>query len=260
MTLAAQTFNGVCHRVGGEFAYSPGETIAAMASLGILMLDTVFARPLGDIGHPQSWRMPVRYAVVAGASAQRVVRQRSAGLLQPFIAAGLGLIERGAAAITTSCGFLSLLQAELSAALPVPVWTSSLLKLPELAGQAPGVITVDAQALTADHLRAAGAPEDTPVQGLASGCHLQTVLLEDGPELDAHLACQDVLAAARHLQARHPELRSLVFECTNLPPYAAAVQQATGLPVHDITTFVHQRWQALHPHQRWQALHPLQPL
>jgi hypothetical protein len=33
---------------------------------------------------------------------------------------------------------------------------------------------------------------------------------------------------------------ALVLECTNLPPYAARIQQATGLPVWDAIGLV--RW------------------
>lgn len=213
--------------------------------LGILMLQTRFPRPLGDVGHPGSWRMPVVFGTVAGASPQRVVRERAAGLLQPFIEAGQALVAQGARAVTTSCGFLVLFQRELAAALPVPVWTSSLLALPALADLRPGVITIDAEALGVDHLRAAGAPADTPVQGLAQGGVLQRTLLGNLPTLDVDAAQREVVAAALQLVQRHPQVRSLVLECTNLPPYARAVQQATGLPVHDLTTLVHERWHAL---------------
>ena len=41
--------------------------------LGVLMLDTRFPRPLGDIGHPQSFGVPVRQRVVAGAWPSSVV-------------------------------------------------------------------------------------------------------------------------------------------------------------------------------------------
>ena len=33
-----------------------------------------------------------------------------------------------------------------------------------------------------------------------------------------------------------------VLECTNLPPYAAAIRRATGRPVHDLVGFVGERW------------------
>jgi hypothetical protein len=207
-----------------------------MRWLGILMLETRFPRPPGDVGHPASWRMPVRYRTVAGASPQRVVREADASLLAPFVDAARALQAEGAAAITTSCGFLVRFQHALQAALDVPVWTSSLLALPAL--PRPGVITVDAQSL-------AGLAGDTPVGGLAPGCSLQRTLLDDLPTLDAVQAEADTVAAAQRLAQRHPEIESLVLECTNLPPYAAAVQRATGRPVHHLMTFVHERWEAL---------------
>lgn len=223
-------------RVAGEAWGLPAQRV-----LGVLMLDTRFPRLPGDIGHPATFAFPVRRAIVAGASPQRVVRERDPALLEPFVAAARRLVEAGgAAAITTSCGFLVLWQRELQDALKVPVWSSSLLLLPELAR--PGVITVDAAALTQEHLRAAGADGATPVEGLAPGCALQRTLLEDLPSLDAFDAARQTVAAALRLRARVPGLSDIVLECTNLPPYADDVRRATGLPVHDITTLLVQRF------------------
>lgn len=207
-----------------------------MRWLGVLMLDTRFPRPPGDVGHPASWQMPVRYRRVAGASPQRVVREADPALLAPFVGAARALQSEGASAITTGCGFLIRFQTEMQAALDVPVWTSSLLALPAL--PRPGVVTVDAQSL-------AGLAGDTPVEGLAPGCALQRTLLDDLPTLDMAQAEADTVAAAQRLVQRHPAIESLVLECTNLPPYAAAVQRATGRPVHHLMTFVHERWKAL---------------
>ncbi len=239
-------------------------------TLGILMLDTRFPRVPGDVGNPSTFDMPVRFAVVRHASPQRIVRERDTSLLAAFIGAGQRLVREGADAITTSCGFLVLWQHELQAALDVPVWTSSLLLLrdmnpPRSAFGAPpeggaasgpaepdprrlfgcrsscGVITIDAASLGADHLRAAGADVDTPIEGISAGSAFQRSLLEDRPELDAADAQQQVVGAAQRLLARHPELTDIVLECTNMPPYADAVRRATGRRVHDITTLVAQR-------------------
>jgi Asp/Glu/hydantoin racemase len=180
--------------------------------------------------------MPVRYRTVAGASPRRVVREADPSLLAPFVDAARALRAEGAAAITTSCGFLVRFQDALQAALDVPVWTSSLLALPTL--PRPGVITVDAASLT-------GLAGAAPVEGLAPGCSLQRTLLDDLPALDPQAAEADTVAAATRLLARQPDIESLVLECTNLPPYAAAVQRATGRPVHHLMTFVHERWETL---------------
>lgn len=207
------------------------------------MLDTHFPRPPGDIGHPATFDFPVRRRLVGGAAPGRVVRASAEDreLLARFVAAGSALVEEGAVAISTSCGFLARWQRELQAALPVPVWTSALLNLQVLSPKRCGVITIEADSLTPAHFEAVGADPATPVEGITPGSPLHRTLLEDRPELDQADAREQVLAAGRRLLAREPGLQALVLECTNLPPYAAALRQATGLPVHDIVSLLHER-------------------
>ena len=62
--------------------------------LGVLMLDTRFPRPPGDIGNPETFQrrgIPVRFRVVAGASPRRIVKEADPALLQPFVDAALQL-------------------------------------------------------------------------------------------------------------------------------------------------------------------------
>ena len=215
-------------------------------TLGVLMLDTRFARPVGDIGNPRTFAFPVRYSTVHGASPRRVVVERDLRLVAPFVAAARELEREGVAAITTSCGFLALFQRELAASVAVPLWTSSLLLVAEIeaglmAGERVGVVTADAASLSADHLRAVGARTDTPIEGLATSSRFRATLLDDLDTLDEDEARQATVAAAERLVARRPDVRAIVLECTNLPPYADAVRDATGLPVHDITTLVRSR-------------------
>jgi hypothetical protein len=215
-------------------------------ALGVLMLDTRFPRVEGDIGNPSTFAFPVRYRTIRGASPERVVRERDPALLEPFIDAGRALVAEGVSAITTSCGFLVLFQQQLETALPVPVWTSSLLALKELeaAGEVCGVVTVDAPSLSAQHLAAAGASPHTPVAGLAPGCAFQRTLLGNERDLDVAVARADTVEASMRLIERHPEVTSILLECTNMPPYADAVRAATGRKVHDITTLLRSRFDA----------------
>jgi hypothetical protein len=211
--------------------------------LGILMLDTRFPRIAGDIGHPATFPFPVRRRIVRGASPRRVVVDCDVALLGPFIDAGRALIAEGATALTTSCGFLVMFQRELQEALPVPVWTSSLLLLAELnaalgPGRVAGIVTVDAASLTAAHLAAAGAPLDTPIEGLAASSAFRRTLLNDEVGLDIAAARADTVDAALGLIARRADVAVIVLECTNMPPYATDVAAATGRPVHDITTLL----------------------
>lgn len=207
------------------------------------MLDAQFPRIAGDMGNATSWSFPVHYRIVRGASPDRVVRGTGDGLLGHFIDAARGLVEDGVDGITTNCGFLSLFQEELAAAVPVPVATSSLMQvamvnrvLPK--GKRAGILTISASSLTAQHLQAAGVPEGTPIGSTEGGQEFTRAILGNELELDIGLARADNVAAAVQMQADHPTLGALVLECTNMGPYAADIAAATGLPVFSILSFI----------------------
>ena len=206
------------------------------APLGILMLEARFPRIPGDMGNGETWPFPVLFRVVRGATPEKVVLLGAKGLLPDFIAAAQELVHLGAEAITTNCGFLSLFQRELAEAVQVPVATSSLMQVPWVQATLPpgkrvGVITVSKQSLTPAHLDAAGVPRDIPCVG--------TVLIRaDHQDMDIDLATQDILDAGRALVAQHPDVGAIVLECTNMPPYAAALRDALGLPVYDIYSMI----------------------
>lgn len=219
-----------------EDAGLPG---AGRGFLGVLMLDTRFPRWPGDIGHPESFGIPARHAVVRGAWPRTVVASaaslHAAGLGPAFVAQARRLQAEGAFAITTSCGFLVLLQDELQAAVGVPVVISSLLQLPGLLQQhrQVGVLTISAEQLGAEHLRAAGVPQarlaDVIVQGVDPDGEFSRAILGNRPAMDFTKAQAEVVQAACALKARAPALRAAVLECTNLPPHAKAIADATGL-------------------------------
>src|SRR5215216_1676728 len=101
-------------------------------SIGILMLQTRFPRVPGDMGNATSFAFPVVHRIVEAATPQRVVTAGDPRLLTPFIEAARELEQQGVLAITTNCGFLAMFQAELAAAVDVPVFSSSLLLVPML--------------------------------------------------------------------------------------------------------------------------------
>ena len=225
------------------------------APLGILMLEARFPRIPGDMGNASTWPFPVLYRIVEGANPESVVLKGAAGLLPNFIAAAEELVRFGAEAITTNCGFLSLFQKELAAQVKVPVATSSLMQVPWVqatlpAGKRVGVITVSAASLTPKHLEAAGVPLDTPLVGTEKGREFfRTLILGEKDDMDVEAAEQDILEAGRALVASHPEIAAIVLECTNMPPYAAALRAALGLPVYDIYSMITWFHAGLRPRQ-----------
>jgi hypothetical protein len=207
--------------------------------LGILMLESRFPRPRGDIGHPDSFPVPTRRLVVGGATPPQVVQDAATlaagGLLAAFVEGARRLERDGAAAITTSCGFLVLFQRELQDAVRVPLVTSSLLMLPGLLEARPqvGLLTISSERLGPEYLQAAGVPperlRDVMVQGVEPGGEFATAILGDRPYMHLPRAASEVVEAARKLKQRARGIETVVLECTNLPPYAREIEAATGL-------------------------------
>lgn len=227
-----------------QFNIAKGGKAVYGAPLGILMLEARFPRIPGDMGNATTWPFPVLYHVVRGASPERVVLQGARGLLPDFIAAAQDLVRLGAEAITTNCGFLALFQKELAEAVKVPVATSSLMQAPWVQATLPpgkrvGVVTVSGATLTPAHLQAVGVPLDTPIVGTESGKEFFRVLIKaEKDDMDITLAEADIIDAGRRLVADNPDVGAIVLECTNMPPYAAALREAVNLPVYDITSMI----------------------
>jgi hypothetical protein len=204
--------------------------------LGILMLDTRFPRIVGDVGNAQSYGFPVIFRTMQGiGSSDAVVAHPD----RPRVLAALkanaeALAAEGAVGLGTSCGFLALYQDDLAAVSPVPVATSALLHIRQMKSRKVGVITASARNLTPAHFEAVGAPWDTPFVGLPEDSSFAATFLRNGLTLDRDVVEREVVAAGRDLVAQHPDVDTVVLECTNLPPYRKALEAALGLPVYDV--------------------------
>ncbi len=217
------------------------------------MLETRFARVPGDMGNATTWPFPVLYRVVRGASARACVLDGAKGLLPAFIAAARELVDEGAEAITTTCGFLSLFQRELAAAVAVPVATSALMQIPWVqATLPPGQRRRrhHGQRAVADpaHFAAVGAPADTPVAGVEGGRELFRVLVKaEKHDLDTALAEADILAAGA---TSWPAIRRSAPSCSNARtcrPMRAPCSRELGLPVFDVYSLITWLHQGLRP-------------
>jgi Asp/Glu/hydantoin racemase len=215
-------------------------------TVGVLMLQTQFPRIPGDVGNATTWPFPVLYRIVEGATPLRVVEQADPDLVRPFAEAARELVEAGCQVITTSCGFLAIFQRELAREVPAPVATSALLLVPMVArllgpGQKVGILTARSHALTERHFNGVGwSSQDTPVvvAGMEDEPAWQASIGGNLPKLDRAAVEAAVVRKAASMVEREPGIGAFVLECTNLPPYAAALQRATERPVFDVVTLV----------------------
>ena len=210
-------------------------------AIGIMLLDTNFPRIPGDIGNATTFDFPVRYSVVKGATAIRVVEMADRSLKDSFIRAGRELEEEGVRAITTSCGYLIMFQDELAQALKIPIFTSSLLQVPVVhkmlgSDSRIGILTANDTTI-GQHLKKAGIT-DTPiaVKGAQNEPDFYNVFVENSQELDVDKAEQAVVRMAKELVSKYPDVGAFVCEGSNFSSFGPAVQEATKLPFFDIVT------------------------
>ncbi|MER9599664.1 hypothetical protein NKJ08_33440 [Mesorhizobium sp. M0244] len=220
----------------------------ASGVLGILELDdglppsrTALVAREGSLLNPGTFNRPLITEVVKGAFADIVIRG-DASLDVACVEAARRLVKRGASVISADCGFFIRHQATLSAAVDVPVVTSSLLLIPALLRQlAPqqilAVVSADSRYCTVD-LFGIENPTDwarVVVGGIEEGQYLQNALTRPFVQTDIEQIEQEVGACIEQLRTRHPSIAMLLLECTGFPCVAAAVRRRTRLPVYDIT-------------------------
>lgn len=220
--------------------------------IGILGLDSAFAKPPGHIKNASTFDFPVLYKTVRGATTHRLINEMDRTLLEPFVAALKEMEQEGVMAVTGSCGFLALFQKELADAVDVPVFISSLIQVPMVhcmlkSDQSVGILTAVKKQLTPDHLRAVRA-QSTPVciAGMDDQKEFMEVIIEaKRNELDFNKFEAELLSVAGGLIDRHPEVGAVVLECTDMPYFAHKIQKRVGRPVFDLITLTQMVYQAV---------------
>lgn len=218
--------------------------------IGILMLETKFHRPVGDIGNPDTFSFPVVYKIVEGATINRVVKEGDTKLIQPFIDAAKELQDQGVRAITTSCGFLSAFQKEIQNELSIPFLSSSLLQIEivkNIIGGTVGVITASEFNLTEKHFSFLNNTKDINIviKGMDDMPYFTEAIVNECMELNMDEVSREMQKVTSRLLEENPEVTAIILECTNMPPYREAIQEVTTLPIFDISTLVNYLYQTL---------------
>ncbi|MBW1954330.1 MAG: aspartate/glutamate racemase family protein [Deltaproteobacteria bacterium] len=220
-----------------------GQTSSGEA-IGILLLETSVPFIPGDVANATTYPFPVRFQKVEGFTVARAIG-KDPSVLEAMIEAAEDLVAQGVRAVTGDCGFMAIHQNVLAEKIRIPVFLSSLLQIPFITGLFTdtgkvGIITADAGSLDSRLLKSIGIenPEKLVIVGLENQPHFYDFAIKETGVLDTDKVEKEVVAAARHLTTRNPDIRALLLECSLLPPYAAAVQEAVDLPVFDYITMI----------------------
>jgi hypothetical protein len=103
-----------------------------------------------------------------------------------------------------------------------------------------GILCAKQSSLDQRMLTAVGIREDAPivVAGMEHCPAFRGAILEDQGWMDLDQVREEVVSTAVRLVTDHPEIGALLLECSDMPPYAKQIQDATGLPVWDYVSLV----------------------
>ena len=221
----------------------PGRVIYG-AAVGILLLDEYTPHVPGDIANASTFNYPVLHHVVEGLTVTRAVGKDSTAY--DILRAGAqALTRQGVGAVASNCGFLALHQQQLADELEVPVFLSSLMQIPFIAAMLGrnrklGILTANCKNLDASLLKLLGI-ESTPnlvIRGLEEQQNFSSMVLHEDGTFDPLKIENELVAEACEMAAADASIGAILLECALFPAYAAAVRDATNLPVFDFVTMI----------------------
>lgn len=236
----------------GEGLRQPDREITAVEqqsvsghAIGILVLDLSYPFLPGNAANATTFRFPVLYRILKGVGVQAVHGDQS--VLETILSAASELESQGVRAIVGSCGYLGNYQTEVAAAIKPPVFLSSLLQVPLISSSLKPEQKVGIICATKEHLT----PALLAKCGITDLSRIVLEGAEDLPEFSRFMAPafsnsfnpakaeSEMANLAQGFVQDHPEIGALLLECSDMPPHAWAMQQATGRPVYDLTTMIH---------------------
>ncbi len=224
-----------------------GQNIAGFP-IGIIYIEEVWYPMVpGNVVNGYTYDFPVRLKAVKGLDIPNLFAAKEE-VLKVILDACWDLRKEGVRAISSACGFFGNYQKEAAQAMDIPVAISSLVQLPWIASvinprQKIGVLTADLSSLTDKLLLNCGITQELKerlvVKDLRNAEEFSCIL-EGRGVFDNGMVCNEVVAAALEITKEYPDTGAILLECSDMPPYAHAVQAAVGLPVFDFTTLI--RW------------------
>jgi Asp/Glu/hydantoin racemase len=223
-------------------------TSTAGHSLGILHIESRYPLVPGNVQNASTFDFPVIYGCAKGVSPQSIMAGQ-ADALESIIDAAVQLEQRGARAIVGACGSFANFQPELRSAVRIPIFASVLTLVPFALGalnpnQRLGLVFASKTSFT-DRVKAALGIGDEDRLSITDCTSLPSfqAILHNQDRLDSDSLERELVDHISEFISADPSIGAILLQCSELPPYARAIQRAVALPVFDVTSlgrWVHQ--------------------
>lgn len=220
---------------------SPSVSPIAGNAIGIIAVNLDYPKLPGNVANATTFTFPVDYEVIDLEIEQLFENDPAA--IDVIINAAKKLEARGVKAIVGACGYFANFQHQVQASVRVPVILSSLAQLPLIslslrADQKIAVLVADINGADQKLLDNVNA-DDHNVIFVDVGSLPEFHAIRYGQTvLDNGALTKALMQKAQSVVANHPEVGAILLECSDLPPYAAAIQAATKRPVFDFITLI----------------------
>jgi len=219
-----------------------GQAVAGCA-IGILVLDLWYPYVPGNVANGSTFNFPVLYKILKGSTGEQILHGDPI-LLDRIVEGGEELKRQGARAIIGACGYFGHFQKEASEKLNLPTFLSSILQAPVIIqglkpDQKLGIICANASGFTSSLLNQCGVNDLSRVviTGSESCAEFQNIEESTG-HFNSRKIEQELAGLAKQLVSKNPEIGAILLECSDMPPYARAVQNAVRLPVFDFISLI----------------------
>lgn len=218
----------------------PGHFTAGFA-IGIIAVHLIYPKLPGNVANATTYSFPVLYREV-----DFDIEQLFAGddtIRDIIVEAARELERQGVRAIVGACGYFAHFQQDVAAAVQVPVFLSSLCQIPMIRLGLSSHKKILVFAASGDQLDNAllqhvGVDKEGLLVQNIGDMESFDAIRHGRTSLDNGRLTSDLCQLAADLQEKEPDIGAILLECSDLPPYAKAIQSVTGLPVFDFNTMI----------------------
>ena len=216
-------------------------------SVGIMKFENKLYPMLpGDVGNATTYTFPVLIREIPGVNNNPYPpltddNGEYTPIVKKCIDAAKTLEQDGVRSIAMCCGFFSLIQPIIAAAVNIPVLTSPIIMVPVIQQmlkpeQSVLVVTASKNRLSEEFFTSVGVNinERVVVAGL-DNCESFNSMYFGGNAIaiESDDMRNDLINVICDAQKVRPDIGAVLLECTGLPPFADSIQTKTGLPVFD---------------------------
>merc|ERR1719265_2470159 len=223
-----------------------GKKAGKHPALGVVRLDYDYPPAEGDIDCPASFGYDLYYRCVPGLTFEVAQAGKFTEEVERNFSEAIKYLEmKGASAITGDCGFMMAFQIMARKIATKPVFMSALCQVPCITtafdpNDVILVLTANGDSLKAqkDFLNTHCGFKVDSKRFLIKGCQDLPGFdaVARGEQVDINKVQPYVVKLAMDTIEKNEDIRAVLMECTELPPYSDAVRAATGLPVWDAIT------------------------